>query len=92
MTIARTVDPNTNHAPPEATVTSPPLFYTTREAAYAARKDVETIRRAIRAGKLRAGRTGDLGDFVIQPADLREWLGLPGDAPLPALDEALSAE
>ena len=64
-------------------MTSPPLFYTTREAAHAARKGEETIRRAIRAGKLTAGRTGDLGDFVINPADLLAWLGLPAGTPLP---------
>lgn len=64
-------------------MTSPPLFYTAREAAYAARKDVETVRRAIRTGKLRATRIGGLGDFMIQPGDLADWLGLPDNAPLP---------
>lgn len=57
------------------TSTVVPMFLTREQAAEACNVSVDTIRRAINAGKLRAKRTGDGGGgkYLVSPAALQDW-------------------
>lgn len=60
--------------------TGGPLYFTREQAAEACNVSLDTIRRAIGSGKLRAKRTGDNGGgkYLIAPAALEDWFaGLP---------------
>jgi excisionase family DNA binding protein len=57
------------------------ILYTVQEAAELLRVSTVTVRSYIESGKLRAGRRGGSGHYLIEDADIREFLGLP------ALDE-----
>ena len=50
-------------------------YFTREEAAEEVRCSVDTIKRAINAGKLRAKRTGDNGGgkYLVSADALREW-------------------
>lgn len=60
----------------------PRLFFTREEAAKAAGVSLDTIRRAINAGTLRAKRTGDAGGgkYLISADALRQWFASLQDA------------
>lgn len=53
----------------------PRLYFTREEAAFAAGVGLDTIRRAINSGKLRAKRTGvdGGGKYLISEAALNAW-------------------
>jgi excisionase family DNA binding protein len=53
----------------------PRLFYTREEAAKAAGVSLDTVRRAINAGTLRAKRTGKEGGgkYLVSAEALRSW-------------------
>lgn len=55
--------------------TPEPLFFTRETAAQAANVSVDTIRRAINSGKLRAKRTGKDGGgkYLIAASALQDW-------------------
>ena len=59
-----------------------PLFLTREQAAEACNVSVDTIRRAINKGALRAKRTGDEGGgkYLIAPEALRDWFDGLADA------------
>lgn len=52
-----------------------PMFLTREQAAEACNVSVDTIRRAINSGRLRAKRTGENGGgkYLISPDALRAW-------------------
>lgn len=56
------------------TDTSNPMFLDVKTAAKVTCLGVDTIKRAIRAGDLRAKRSGERGGkFLISPAALQSW-------------------
>jgi excisionase family DNA binding protein len=48
--------------------------YSVKEAADASGRHVETVRRHIEAGRLKAHKTGGVGPWRIWGSDLEEWL------------------